>query len=126
MDYSNYLRLQKEKKENPSAAPSSVVMELRAGAGGNEAGIFAHDLENMYQKYAERRGWKTHIVDDLTLEIAGADAYEALRYETGVHRVQRVPLTEKSGRIHTSTASVAVLPILKLSSRGAAGRVDRT
>ncbi|OGG62705.1 hypothetical protein A3I46_01055 [Candidatus Kaiserbacteria bacterium RIFCSPLOWO2_02_FULL_54_13] len=111
MDYSNYLRLQKEKKENPSAPPSSVVMEFRAGAGGNEAGIFAHDLENMYQKYAERRGWKTRVVDDLTLEIAGADAYEALRYETGVHRVQRVPLTEKSGRIHTSTASVAVLPI---------------
>jgi len=111
MDYAEYLRLQKEQKENPSAAPSSVVMELRAGAGGNEAAIFAQDLKEMYQKYAEHRGWKTRTVDDLTLEIAGADAYEALRYETGVHRVQRVPLTEKSGRIHTSTASIAVLPI---------------
>ncbi|MFH1178384.1 MAG: peptide chain release factor-like protein, partial [bacterium] len=59
----------------------------------------------------ERHGWKTRILDDLTLEIADSDAYDALRYETGVHRVQRIPLTEKSGRVHTSTASVAVLPI---------------
>ncbi len=101
--------LAKEKEE--IAAPVSVVMELRAGAGGDEASIFAHELKDMYQKYAESRGWKTRIIDDLTLEIAGAGAYDALRYETGVHRVQRVPLTEKSGRIHTSTASVAVLPI---------------
>jgi len=111
MDYADYLRGVKEKKENPDASPSSVVMELRAGAGGNEASIFAHDLKNMYQKYAEHRGWKARSIDDLTLEIAGVDAYDALRYETGVHRVQRVPLTEKSGRIHTSTASIAVLPI---------------
>ena len=111
MDYSDYLRGLKEKKENPDALPSSVIMELRAGVGGNEAAIFAHDLKEMYQKYAEKRGWKTRTIDDLTLEIAGADAYDALRYETGVHRVQRVPLTEKSGRIHTSTASIAVLPI---------------
>lgn len=111
MDYAEYLRGLKEKKENPSTTPTSVVMELRAGTGGNEASIFAHDLKNMYQKYAEHRGWKTRIIDDLTLEIAGEDAYNALRYETGVHRVQRVPLTEKSGRIHTSTASIAVLPI---------------
>ncbi|MFM2331086.1 MAG: peptide chain release factor 1, peptide chain release factor 1 [Candidatus Parcubacteria bacterium] len=93
------------------ARPISMVMELRAGAGGDEANIFAKDLKEMYQKYAEHRGWKTRIIDDLTFEIVGADAYEALRYETGVHRVQRVPLTEKSGRIHTSTASIAVLPI---------------
>ncbi len=101
--------LAKEKEE--VAHPTSVVMELRAGAGGDEATIFANDLKEMYQKYAERRGWKTRVIDDLTFEIVGADAYSALRYETGVHRVQRVPLTEKSGRIHTSTASVAVLPI---------------
>ncbi len=101
--------LAKEKEE--IARPSSVVMELRAAAGGDEAGIFAYDLKEMYQKYAERRGWKTRSIDDLTLEIAGSDAYDALQYETGVHRVQRIPLTEKSGRIHTSTASVAVLPI---------------
>ena len=101
--------LDKEKEE--AEKPSSVVMEFRAGAGGDEAAIFAHDLQDMYQRYADSRGWKTRIVDDLTLEIAGADAYDALRYETGVHRVQRIPATEKSGRIHTSTASVAVLPI---------------
>ena len=111
MDYAEYLKKQKEKKENPSATPSSVVMELRAGAGGDEATIFAHDLKEMYQKYAERQGWKTRVIDELTLEIVSTDAYDALRYETGVHRVQRVPLTEKSGRIHTSTASIAVLPI---------------
>ncbi len=105
--------LAKEKEE--VTRPNSVVMELRAGAGGDEATIFAHDLKEMYQKYAERRGWKTRTIDDLTIEIAGADAYDALRFETGVHRVQRVPLTEKSGRIHTSTASIAVLPIRNLS-----------
>ena len=103
--------LAKEKEQEETAAPVSVVMELRAGTGGDEASIFAHELKDMYQKYAEGRGWKTRGIDDLTLEIAGEGAYEALRYETGVHRVQRVPLTEKSGRIHTSTASVAVLPI---------------
>ncbi|OYV28063.1 MAG: hypothetical protein B7W98_00330 [Parcubacteria group bacterium 20-58-5] len=101
--------LAKEKEE--VAKPTSVVLELRAAAGGDEASIFAHELKDMYAKYAEHRGWKTRIIDDLTLEIAGEGAYDALRYETGVHRVQRVPLTEKSGRIHTSTASVAVLPI---------------
>ncbi len=99
------------KETEETERPGLVVMELRAAAGGDEAGIFAHDLKEMYQKYAERRGWKTRVIDDLTLEIAGTDAYDALRYETGVHRVQRVPLTEKSGRIHTSTASIAVLPI---------------
>ncbi|MFA5996556.1 MAG: PCRF domain-containing protein [Candidatus Paceibacterota bacterium] len=103
--------LAKEKEQEDTAAPISVVMELRAGTGGDEASIFAHELKDMYQKYAERRGWKTRIIDDLTLEVAGDGAYDALRYETGVHRVQRVPLTEKSGRIHTSTASIAVLPI---------------
>lgn len=100
-----------KKDEEEVVRPSSVVMELRAAAGGDEANIFARDLKEMYQKYAEHRGWKTRVIDDLTIEIAGADAYDALRYETGVHRVQRVPLTEKSGRIHTSTASIAVLPI---------------
>jgi peptide chain release factor 1 len=100
-----------KKDEEEASAPISVVMELRAGAGGDEAAIFARDLKEMYQKYAESRGWKTRIIDDLTLEINGKSVYDALRFETGVHRVQRVPLTEKSGRVHTSTASVAVLPI---------------
>lgn len=113
MDYADYVRELKEGKEqkNLNAPPASIVMELRAGVGGNEAAIFARDLKEMYQKYAERRGWRTRMIDDLTLEIASGNAYDALRYETGVHRVQRIPLTEKSGRIHTSTASIAVLPI---------------
>ena len=118
MDYAEYLKhgAQGKTVESSDGRPVSVVMELRAGTGGSEAAIFARDLKEMYQKYAEHRGWKTRILDDLTLEISGADAYDALRYETGVHRVQRVPLTEKTGRIHTSTASVAVLPIRAKSS----------
>jgi peptide chain release factor 1 len=100
-----------KKDEEEVSMPLSAVMELRAGTGGDEAAIFARDLKEMYQKYAESRGWQTRIIDDLTLEITGKGVYDALRYETGVHRVQRVPLTEKSGRIHTSTASVAVMPI---------------
>lgn len=100
-----------EKAKEEERMPESVILEFRAAAGGDEASLFARELRDMYQKYAETKGWKVRIVDDLTLEIAGAEAYEALRYETGVHRVQRVPVTEKSGRIHTSTASVAALPI---------------
>ena len=101
--------LDKEKEE--AAAAKAIVLEFRAGAGGDEATLFAQELKDMYQKYAEGKRWRVRIIDDLTLEIEGADAYDALRYETGVHRVQRVPVTEKSGRIHTSTASVAALPI---------------
>ena len=101
--------LAKEKEEE--ALPKAVVLEFRAGAGGDEASLFAAELRDMYQKYAEGKGWRVRIVDDATLEIEGADAYEALRFETGVHRVQRIPVTEKQGRIHTSTASVAALPI---------------
>ena len=101
--------LAKEKEEE--AKPKALVLEFRAGAGGDEANLFAKELKDMYQKYAEGKRWRVQVLDDLTLEIAGADAYDALRYETGVHRVQRVPLTEKSGRIHTSTASVAAMPI---------------
>lgn len=99
------------KDAEEAAKPLAVVLELRAAAGGDEATLFAKELKEMYEKYAATRGWKVRAIDDLTVEVAGADAYDALRYETGVHRVQRVPLTEKSGRIHTSTASVAALPI---------------
>lgn len=101
--------LDKDKEE--AARPKAIVLEFRAGAGGDEANLFAQELKDMYQKYAEGKRWRVSIVDDLTLEIQSAEAYDALKYETGVHRVQRVPLTEKSGRIHTSTASVAALPI---------------
>lgn len=101
--------LDKDKEE--AAKPKAIVLEFRAGTGGDEATLFASELRDMYLKYAEGKRWKVHVIDDLTLEIDGTAAYDALRYETGVHRVQRVPLTEKSGRIHTSTASVAALPI---------------
>ena len=101
--------LEKDKEE--AAKPHAIVLEFRAGAGGDEATLFAAELRDMYTRYAEAKGWKIRTIDDLTMEIQGTDAYDALRYETGVHRVQRVPVTEKSGRIHTSTASVAALPI---------------
>ncbi|MBI1957450.1 MAG: PCRF domain-containing protein [Candidatus Niyogibacteria bacterium] len=101
--------------------PQSIFIEIRAGAGGAEASLFARDLASMYIKYAGRKGWKAGIIDasisdlsgykDITIEIANPEAYPALKQEAGVHRVQRIPATEKSGRIHTSTASVAVLPV---------------
>ncbi len=103
--------------------PNEVVLEVRAGVGGDEASLFAAELAGMYLRYAESRGWKWKALDDskatLTafkeaqFEIKGADCYRILQFETGVHRVQRVPATEKQGRIHTSTASVAILPIYK-------------
>jgi len=100
-----------EKKEHEE--PVAAVMEIRAGAGGDEAAIFAHDLLQMYQRYAEKRGWDVKMLDDLSIEIRGKGVYSTLQYETGVHRVQRIPATEKMGRVHTSTASVAILPIRK-------------
>lgn len=93
------------------AAPKVAVMEFRAGAGGSEADIFAHDLRDMYIKFAEHKGFTTKFVDDMTIEISGKGVYDVFKYETGVHRVQRIPETEKNGRVHTSTATVAVLPI---------------
>lgn len=101
--------LAKDKEE--AALPKAIVMEFRAAAGGDEASLFAQELRDMYTKYAEGQGWRVRIIDDLTLEVDGTTAYDALKHETGVHRVQRIPVTEKNGRIHTSTASVAVLPI---------------
>lgn len=93
--------------------PTELILEVRAGAGGDEANIFAHELLEMYERYAESQGWSTKRLDDLTLEMKGKTVYDLLRYETGVHRVQRIPATEKMGRVHTSTASVAILPIRK-------------
>lgn len=93
--------------------PTELVLEIRAATGGDEANIFAHELFQMYKKYAESQGWSSKEIDDLTMEIKGKTAYNILRHETGVHRVQRIPETEKMGRVHTSTASVAILPIRK-------------
>ncbi len=97
-----------------------VIVEIRAGAGGDEAALFAAVLYRMYSHYAENRGWETSIIDsnpteiggfkEIVFEIEGKGAYSRLKFESGVHRVQRVPTTESSGRIHTSTATVAVLP----------------
>lgn len=113
--------LDKEKEEEEF--PNEIVLEVRAGAGGDEASLFAWELARMYEKFAEREGWqwKTDYESkndvggykEASFEIKGKDVYKKLRYETGVHRVQRIPATEKNGRVHTSTASVAVLPIRK-------------
>jgi peptide chain release factor 1 len=88
-------------------------LRSRAGAGGDEAALFAMQLIKMYERFAETRKWSTKRIDEYTLEMKGKDIYKLMRYETGVHRVQRVPVTEKAGRIHTSTASIAVLPMRK-------------
>lgn len=98
----------------------NVILEIRAGTGGDEAALFAADLFKMYSKYAESKNWKVEILDsnpigigglkELICTIKGKEVYSRLRYESGVHRVQRVPVTETSGRIHTSAATVAVLP----------------
>ena len=98
----------------------NVIMEIRAGTGGEEAALFAGDLFRMYSRYAEKQGWKAEIIDsnptelggfkEVIFEINGNGAYSRLKYESGVHRVQRVPSTEAGGRIHTSAATVAVLP----------------
>jgi peptide chain release factor 1 len=104
---------------------NEIILEVRAGAGGDEAALFAYELLEMYKRYSEARGWSTKIIDEskndiggykeASMEIKGKGVYEDLRWETGVHRVQRVPETEKMGRIHTSTASVAIMPIRKKS-----------
>jgi peptide chain release factor 1 len=97
-----------------------IIVEIRAGAGGDEAGLFAADLFRMYSRYAQSKGWQTDIISvnesgigafkEIIFEIRGKGAFSRLKYERGVHRVQRVPITESSGRIHTSTATVAILP----------------
>lgn len=97
-----------------------IIVEIRAGAGGDEAALFAANLFRMYSRYAEKQEWKTHLVSssrsdiggfkEIIFEINGKNVYSNLKYESGVHRVQRIPETEKSGRIHTSTATVAVMP----------------
>lgn len=101
-------------------AQQTAILEIRAGTGGDEAGLFAADLYRMYTRFAGNRGWKVVEHDrnkggignikSVTAEIIGEGAYDILKNESGVHRVQRIPITEKSGRIHTSTATIAVLP----------------
>lgn len=103
--------------------PNEVILEVRAGAGGDEASLFAEELATMYRGFCIKEGWVWSSVNETkndvggykeaSFEIHGRDVYRKLRFETGVHRVQRVPATEKNGRVHTSTASVAILPIRK-------------
>lgn len=111
---------QEEKEEE---FPNEIILEVRAGAGGEEASLFAEELAKMYSAYAKSRGWSVFVVDEslsatggykeASFEISGKGVYKDLRFETGVHRIQRVPATEKNGRVHTSTATVAVLPVRK-------------
>ncbi len=89
---------------------NNCILEFRAGAGGEEAKLWANDLLRMYSRFASKKGWKIIQLDESTIKIKGKKVYENLKYEAGVHRVQRIPETESQGRIHTSTASVAVLP----------------
>ena len=90
--------------------PNIVTLEFRAGPGGNEAHIWSMDLMRMYTRYASILGWKTEQIADNAIRIRGEGAFTKLQYEAGTHRVQRVPTTERQGRIHTSTATVAALP----------------
>ena len=113
--------LESEKKEEEF--PNEIVLEVRAGAGGDEASLFARELAEMYKNYAEKNSWSFSMVSEslsslggykeASFELRGVGVYKKLRFETGVHRIQRIPETEKSGRVHTSTASVAILPIRK-------------
>lgn len=110
-------------EEKEEEFPNEIILEIRAGAGGEEAALFAENLGNMYSKYCELKGWSIRNLSESRsslggykegiFEIRGQGVYENLRFETGVHRIQRVPATEKMGRVHTSTASVAILPVRK-------------
>ncbi|MDO8513673.1 MAG: peptide chain release factor 1 [bacterium] len=113
-------RLQKEIDSSNPINQKNVILEIRSGTGGNEAELFASELFRMYSRLVERKGWRVEIIDinqselggirSVVMEISGNMVYQYLRYEGGVHRVQRIPRTEKSGRIHTSAASVVVMP----------------
>ncbi len=116
-------KLQIEREFADEDDSRSAIIEIRAGAGGDEASLFAADLFRMYNAYAQKNGWDIHTIDssisegggykEVIAQINGKNVYKKLKYESGVHRVQRVPVTEASGRIHTSTASVAILPEAK-------------
>ncbi len=112
-----------KKEELEEKFPNELVLEVRAGAGGDEASLFAYQLAEMYQRYADTKGWTYKKISEsknelggykeASFEFKGLGCYKKLRFETGAHRVQRIPITEKQGRIHTSTSTVAVMPIKK-------------
>jgi len=113
-------KIKQETQPENKIEQKNVIIEIRAGTGGDEAALFAANLFRMYSRFAEKKNWQTNLISshqiniggykEIIFEIKGKGAYQVFKYESGVHRVQRVPETEKSGRIHTSTASVAVLP----------------
>ena len=113
------------KSESKPSGPDAIVVEIRGGTGGEEAALFAADLYRMYTRYSQTNGWKQKVLDsnqteiggykEIIFELKGKGVWEAMRFEGGVHRIQRIPETEKNGRIHTSTATVAVLPKPKKS-----------
>ena len=113
-------KIEKEGKSGEEIEEKNAIIEIRAGTGGEEAGLFAGDLFRMYSRFAEKNNWPVQILNssptslngykEIIFNVKGKNVWEALRHESGVHRVQRIPTTEKSGRIHTSTVSVAVLP----------------
>jgi len=112
-----------KREDEEEEFPNEIILEVRSGAGGDEASLFAWELSHMYERFAEKNKWNWKVLNEslssargykeASIEVKGKDVYKILRYETGVHRVQRIPATEKNGRIHTSTASVAVLPLKK-------------
>ena len=128
MDWQEWKKSQEnvETESHFEGGTNEIVLEVRAGAGGDEASLFAWELAHMYEKFSEMQGWQWKVnyesksdlngYKEASFEIKGKEnqnVYQKMRYETGVHRVQRIPATEKNGRVHTSTASVAVLPIRK-------------
>jgi peptide chain release factor 1 len=102
-----------ENNQNDDLDNRNVILEIKGAAGGEEASIFADELLRMYMRFAERRGYKAEFLEDKVLKISGKGVFNILKYESGVHRVQRVPKTEKKGRVHTSTVTVSVLPELQ-------------
>lgn len=110
----------RSQKTEDGVNPNIAILEIRSAAGGNEAGLFAGDLLRMYTRFAQNQDWKVEELDrsegnlrqikEIVLKVSGKDSYNSLKFESGVHRVQRIPITESGGRIHTSTATVAVLP----------------
>lgn len=118
-DWKNYKPEIPDDSGSEKAGKQAVILEIRAGQGGDEAGLFAKDLYRMYSRYGQTKGWKERILDsnrssvggykEIIFELSGNGAYDELQNEGGVHRVQRIPATEKQGRVHTSTATVAVL-----------------
>lgn len=117
----SYAKIQRQLEQGEdSGSPCEIMVEIRAGTGGDEAALFAANLFNMYKKYASSKGWGVELIDynqntiggykHITFELRGKDVFRLMRFESGVHRVQRIPETEKNGRVHTSTTTVAVLP----------------